>query len=121
MPSYRIDKISEEVRHALDSVIRNMHDPRITGTWCITHADVTRDLRYAKVYISVLESEKAPDMLKALKNAAGYIRRELGHNIEIRYVPELIFIEDKNIAYGTHIAQVLKQIGADTQNDTHQE
>ena len=110
MANFRIDRISEEVRHALDAIIREMNDPRISGTYCVTRADVTRDLRYAKVYVSVLEDDKADEMLKALKKAAGFIRRELGFRVDLRYTPELIFERDKNIAYGVHIAQVLKQV-----------
>ena len=110
MANFRIDRISEEVRHAIDAIIREMNDPRICGTYCVTRADVTRDLRFAKVYVSVLEEEKAPDLIKALKNAAGFIRRELGRRVDLRYTPELIFERDQNIAYGAHIAQVLREV-----------
>ena len=112
MANFRIDRISEEVRHALDAIIREMNDPRICGTYCVTHADVTRDLRYAKVYVSVLEDDMADDMLRALKKASGFIRRELGARVDLRYTPELIFERDRNIAYGVHIAQVLKEVAA---------
>ena len=112
MANFRIDRISEEVCHALDAIIREMNDPRICGTYCVTHADVTRDLRYAKVYVSVLEDDKADDMLRALKKASGFIRRELGARVDLRYTPELIFERDRNIAYGVHIAQVLKEVAA---------
>ena len=112
MANFRIDRISEEVRHALDAIIREMNDPRICGTYCVTHADVTRDLRYAKVYVSVLEDDKEDDMLRALKKASGFIRRELGARVDLRYTPELIFERDRNIAYGVHIAQVLKEVAA---------
>ena len=87
MAGFRLDRISEEVRHALDGIIREMNDPRIAGTYSVTRADVTRDLRYAKVYISVLESDKADEMVKALKKAAGFIRRELGARVQLRYTP----------------------------------
>ena len=87
-----------------------MNDPRITGTYAVTRADVTRDLRWAKVYISVLEDDTADDMIKALKKAAGYIRHELGLRIDLRFTPELLFLRDRNIAYGAHIAQVLKDV-----------
>lgn len=110
MSSFRIDRISEEVRHAIDSIIREMNDPRIGGTYCVTRADVTRDLRYAKVFVSILEDEKADDMIKALKKAAGFIRHELGGRVDLRYTPELLFERDRNIAYGVHIAQVLKDV-----------
>ncbi len=80
------------------------------GTYAVTRADVTRDLRWAKVYVSVLEDDKADDMIKALKKAAGYIRHELGLRVDLRYTPELLFERDRNIAYGAHIAQVLKEV-----------
>ena len=121
MASFRIDRISEEVRHAVDAVIREMNDPRISGTYCVTRADVTRDLRYAKVYVSIMEDEKADGMMKALKNAAGFIRHELGLRCQLRYTPELIFVRDQNIAYGAHIAQVLSEIdtGENHDDETH--
>lgn len=106
----RIDRISEEVRHALDRIIREeVHDPRVSGTWSIPRAEVTRDLRYCKVRVSILEEEKREDMMKALKNAAGFIRRELGHEVDLRYTPELIFELDTNIEYAAHIQQVLRE------------
>lgn len=107
----RIDRISEEVRRAVDQIIRDeIHDPRVGGTWSITRCEVTRDLKFAKIYVSVLEDEKREPMMKALKSAAGYIRRELGHSINIRYSPELHFVDDQNIAYGVHIAKVLSGV-----------
>lgn len=110
MSNFRIDRISEEVRHAIDAIIREMNDPRIDGTYCVTRADVTRDLRYAKVYVSILEDDKADDMMKALKKAAGFIRHELGARVDLRFTPELLFERDRNIAYGVHIAQMLKDV-----------
>ena len=68
---------------------------------------MTRDLRYAKIFVSVLEDDKRDDLLRALKSAAGYIRRSLGKSMLIRYSPELSFVKDENIAYGVHIAKVL--------------
>lgn len=121
MANFRIDRISEEVRHALDAIIREMNDPRIGGTYTVTRADVTRDLRYAKVYVSILEDEKAEDMMKALKKAAGFIRRELGYRANLRYTPELLFVRDQNIAYGAHIAQVLKDVEVDENHAVDQE
>lgn len=111
MAKHRIDMISEEVRKALDHIIRDcLDDPRIKGTFCITRTDVTRDLSYAKIYVSVLEEEFGKDLIAALKSAAGFIRRELGKTINIRHSPELSFILDKNIEYGIHIAEKLKQV-----------
>lgn len=107
----RTDRISEEVRREVDRIIReDVRDPRVGGTWSITRADVTRDLRYAKIRISVLEEEQRKPLVKALKNAAGFIRRELGKSLRLRYTPELLFEEDDNIAYGVHIASILSDV-----------
>ncbi len=108
----RIDRISEEVRRETDAIIREeLNDPRIGGTWSVTRAEVTGDLRYAKIYVSVLEDDRRDALMEALKNAKGFIRRALGKRMIIRYTPELIFISDKNIEYGVHIAKVLAETG----------
>ncbi|MBE5797130.1 MAG: 30S ribosome-binding factor RbfA [Clostridiales bacterium] len=121
----RIDRISEEVRREVDRIIREeLSDPRIGGTFSVTRAEVTRDLRHAKIYVSVLEDDRREGMMKALKSAAGYIRRALGQNIIIRYSPELTFVSDENIAYGVHIAKILadaqKTEGATNEEDDSQ-
>ena len=111
MSYQRIDRISEEVRREVDKIIRDeLHDPRIDGTFSITRAEVTRDLRFAKIYVSVLEDDKREPLMAALKNAAGYIRRALGKSMIIRYSPELIFVSDQNIAYGVRMAQLISEV-----------
>ena len=116
----RIDRISEEVRREVDRIIREeLNDPRIAGTFSVTRAEVTRDLRFAKIFVSVLEDDKRDDLLKALKSAAGYIRRELARGIVIRQSPELTFVKDENIAYGVHIAQVLADVQKTEGMTTH--
>ena len=108
----RIDRISEEVRRELDKLIReDLRDPRFSGTFSITHADVTRDLRYCKVYVSVLEPEKRKGVMDALKSAAGFLRRELGHRVDLRYTPELIFELDGSIEHGAHINEIISSPG----------
>ena len=120
MSYQRIERISEEVRREVDAIIREeLHDPQISGTFSVTRADVAGDLRYAKIYVSVLEDDKRDDLMQALKNAAGYIRRALGKRMIIRYSPELQFISDRNIAYGVHIAKVLAD-AAGTEGQTHE-
>lgn len=123
MSYQRIDRISEEVRHEVDRIIREeVSDPRVQGTFSITRAEVTRDLRYAKIYVSVLEDDKRDDLMKALKSASGFIRRSLGKNMLIRYAPELQFISDQNIAYGVHIAKMLAdaQVSAPNEQETEE-
>ncbi len=120
MSYQRIDRISEEVRREVDRIIReDLGDPRIDGTFSVTRAEVTRDLRYAKIYVSVLEEDKREPMMAALKSAAGFIRRELGRNIIIRYSPELSFVSDRNIAYGVHIAKVLSDARKTEELEAH--
>lgn len=119
MSYQRIDRISEEVRREVDRIIREeLNDPRVSGTFSVTRAEVTRDLRYAKIFVSVLEDEKREDLLKALKSAAGYIRRSLSRGIIIRSAPELTFVSDQNIAYGVHISQLLAQAQKGSEDNT---
>lgn len=110
MPAYdRIDRISEEVRREIDKVIReDVRDPRVGGMFSIVRCEVTRDLKFCKVRVSVLESDKREPMLAALKSAAGFIRRELGRRVQLRYIPELIFELDTNIEYAARINEILK-------------
>lgn len=111
MSYQRIDRISEQARREIDLIIREqLSDPRIKGTFSITRAEVTRDLRYARVYVSILEEENRAPMMAALKKAAGFVRHELGQRMIIRYAPEILFELDQNIEYGIHIASVLKQV-----------
>ena len=111
MASNRIGRINEEIQKELSNLIRNLKDPRVQDTMIsITHVETTPDLRWAKVYVSFLQEEKAADALKGLKSAGGYLRRELGSALNLRYTPELLFERDRNIAYGAHIAQVLKEV-----------
>ena len=109
MSYQRIDRISEQVRREVDRIIReDLSDPRIQGTY-----SVTRDLRYAKIYVSILEEENRKPMMAALKKAAGFVRHQLGEQMIIRYAPEILFELDNNIEYGIHIASVLKQVQAE--------
>ena len=114
MNNQRIDRINEEVKRHVDAILREeLHDPRIRGTFSVTRADVTRDLRYAKVYISIFKEEDRAPMMEALKKAAGFVRSQLGKRMIIRYAPEILFEADNNIEYGIHIADVLKKVQAE--------
>ena len=118
MSYQRIDRISEQVRREVDRIIRDrLSDPRIRGTSSVTRAEVTRDLRYAKIYVSILEEADRAPMMAALKKAAGFVRHELGQSMIIRYAPEILFEEDHNIEYGIHIASVLKQVRSEEETN----
>lgn len=110
MASNRIGRINEEIQKELASLLRNLKDPRVQDTMIsITHVQTTPDLRYAKVFVSFLEEQKAADALKGLKSASGYLRRELGNALKLRYTPELVWELDDSITYG---AKMLKLIGS---------
>jgi len=114
MASFRQDRISEELRRELDKILRSdLRDPRTQCTYSITRAEVTRDLRYAKVRVSVLEDDKREGMMRALKGAAGFLRHELGSRMQLRYTPELIFELDTNIEYADRIGKILREVGTD--------
>ena len=112
MASTRIDRISEEVMKALAESIRAVKDPRVkNGLVSITHCEVTGDLRYAKVYISVFGSdEQAAEVMKGLKSASGWLRREVGHKVQLRYAPEMVFHLDQSIQTGAHISKVIHDL-----------
>ena len=108
MASNRIGRINEEIQRELASLIPNVKDPRVSGRISVTAADTTPDLRYAKIYISVLDKSDCAQVLKGLKSASGYLRRELGHALQLRYTPELTFVRDDSIDQGAHILDMLR-------------
>lgn len=112
MPAYnRIDRISEEVKRELSLIIHEMKDPRLSGMVSVIGVRVTKDLKFAKAFISVLGSEEEKkNVLDALKSAAGFIRKEIGHRINLRATPEFSFVIDDSIEYGAHINEVLKNL-----------
>ena len=113
MSQNRIGRINEEIQRELSALIRTLKDPRVQNAMIsITSVDTTGDLRYAKVFVSVLEKEKARDVLKGLKSAGGYLRREIGAKLQLRYTPELQFEEDDSIERGTKMFALLRSLEA---------
>ena len=108
MASNRIGRINEEIQRELASLIPNVKDPRVSGLISVTAVDTTPDLRYAQIYISVLDKSDCAQVLKGLKSASGYLRRELGHALQLRYTPELTFVRDDSIDQGAHILDMLR-------------
>ena len=108
MASNRIGRINEEIQRELASLIPNVKDPRVSGLISVTAVDTTPDLRYAKIYISVLDKSDCAQVLKGLMSASGYLRRELGHALQLRYTPELTFVRDDSIDQGAHILDMLR-------------
>ena len=112
MASNRIGRINEEIQRELAEQIRFLKDPRVSqvGMVSIIRVDTTGDLRYARVWVSVLDKAQEKDVLKGLKSASGFLRRELGSRLNLRYTPELQFMSDDSIAHGAHILDLLNHV-----------
>jgi len=111
MASNRIGRINEEIQKELSNLIRNLKDPRVQDTMIsITHVETTPDLRWAKVYVSFLQEDRAQDALKGLKSAGGYLRRELGSALNLRYTPELNWALDDSITYGAKMMKLINSL-----------
>ncbi len=120
MATNRIGRISSEYTKALAEVMRTLKDPRITGLVSITRCDVTGDLRYANVYVSVLGAtpSECKDVLKGLKSASGYLRREVSRRVDLRAAPEPIFKLDDSIKRGTDLLSVLNTLDIPKEEDS---
>ena len=122
MASNRIGRINEEIQKELANLIRNLKDPRVQDTMIsITHVETTPDLRYAKVYVSFLQEERAKDALKGLKSAGGYLRRELGSALQLRYTPELTWALDDSITYGAKMLKLINSLEVKSDGDSDSE
>ena len=116
MASNRINRINEEIQKALADLLRNVKDPRVSGTMIsITRVETTPDLRFAKVYVSFLEESKSKEALKGLESAGGYLRRELGAALQLRHTPQLNWALDDSITYGARMLELINSldIGSD--------
>ena len=120
MASNRIGRINEEIQRELAELLRELKDPRVHKTMLsITHVETTPDLRYAKVYVSLLDKEYTKETLAGLKSSAGYLRRELGRTRQLRYTPELQWQADDSIVQGAHILDILSKL--DIPEDEHED
>ena len=106
----RIDKINEEIRRELANVVRELKDTRIPMMTSVVAVHVTNDLRYAKAYVSVMGDEQTQKKaIEGLKSAAGFVRREMGKRVDLRYTPEFLFELDHSIEHGAYINELLKK------------
>lgn len=105
----RTVRISEEMKREISAIIQSeLKDPRLSHLISVTNAKVTKDLRYAKVYVSIMgNDEEKKNALEGLKSAAGFIRREVGHRIQLRYTPEIQFELDNSIEHGAYISKLI--------------
>lgn len=110
MPKYRRGRINDEMQKEIAVAIRNVKDPRVSGAFIsITGADVTPDLKFAKIYYSALNGDKK-EVKQGLRAASGFIRGQIARSMNLRITPELTFIEDSSIEYGAKISKILEGI-----------
>ena len=110
MANYRRGRINEEMQKELTMILRRVKDPRVCEAFIsITSADCTPDLKFAKIYYSVMGGDKK-EVAKGLKAASGFIRRELANSLNLRITPELNFVKDGSIEHGAKIAKLLEEI-----------
>ena len=107
MPKYRRGRINDEMQSAVASILREVKDPRVKDAFVsVTGAEVTADLKYAKIFYSALRGEDK-EIAKGLKSSAPFIRGEIARRLNLRITPELTFLVDESIAHGAHIASLL--------------
>ena len=111
MASNRINRINEEIQKELSSLLRTVKDPRVQNTMIsITRVETTPDLRYTKVYVSFLQEERVKEAMAGLKSAGGYLRRQLGSNLQLRYAPEIVWALDDSITYGAKMLKLINSL-----------
>ena len=112
MPKNRLAGIESEFKRALSDIIKNdIKDPRVSEMTSVTRIEITRDLMYAKAYISIFDTDKKKkSTIDVLTHAQHHIKNEIGARINIRRLPEITFILDSSIEYSDRIAEILKKV-----------
>ena len=112
MASKRIDGINQEIQKELSALLRTVKDPRVQDVMIsITRVETTPDLRFTKVYVSFLQEGKVNDAMKGLKSAAGYLRRQIAANLQLRHAPEIQWALDDSITYGAKMLELINSLG----------
>ncbi len=107
----RLGRIEAEYKKELSHIIGfELKNPNVTGLISVTKVKVTNDLKYAKIYVSILNSKNLKETIAGLKKSAGFIRSELARRVNLRNTPELIFELDDSLEYGARIDTILKEI-----------
>ena len=111
MASNKLARTNDDIQIVLSKILREIKDPRVQqGMISVTRVETTGDLRYSKVWLSVMGMKDEKEFKKGLKSASGWLRRELGNTMKLRYTPELVFEIDHSIEYGAHISQVISAL-----------
>ena len=120
MPSNKLARTNDDIQYVLSRLLREVKDPRVQqGMISVTRVETTGDLRYSKIWLSVMGLRDEKEFKKGLKSASGWLRHELGSSLNLRYTPELVFEVDHSIEYGAHISDVINSL--DIKHDEDEE
>ena len=111
MPSHNLARTNDDIQRVIAAKLRDVKDPRVQqGMISVTRVETTGDLRYSKIWLSVMGLKSEKEFKRGLKSASGWLRRELGASLNLRYTPELVFELDHSIEYGAHINEVINSL-----------
>ena len=111
MSSNKLARTNDDIQRVIAAKLREVKDPRIQqGMISVTRVETTGDLRYSKIWLSVMGLENEKEFRRGLKSASGWLRKELGSSLNLRYTPELVFELDHSIEYGAHINEVINSL-----------
>ncbi len=111
MASNKLARTNDDIQFVISKLLREVKDPRVQqGMISVTRVETTGDLRYSKIWLSVMGMQDEKEFKKGLKSASGWLRRELGTSMNLRYTPELVFEIDHSIEYGAHISEVISNL-----------
>lgn len=111
MSSNKLARTNDDIQFALSKLLREVKDPRVQqGMISVTRVETTGDLRYSKIWLSVMGLQDEKEFRRGLKSASGWLRRELGSSLNLRYTPELVFELDHSIEYGAHISEMINSL-----------
>ena len=118
MPSNKLARTNDDIQFVLSKLLPQVKDPRVQqGMISVTRVETTGDLRYAKVWLSVLGMENEKEFRRGLKSASGWLRRELGSSLNLRYTPELVFEIDHSIEQGAYISGLIEKLDTGSSED----
>lgn len=120
MPSNKLARTNDDIQLVMSKLLREIKDPRVNqGMISVTRVETTGDMRYSKIWLSVMGMHNEKDFKKGLKSASGWLRRELGNSLKLRNTPELSFEIDHSIEYGAHINELINSL--DIRDDEEEE
>ena len=122
MPSNKLARTNDDIQIVMSKLLREIKDPRVNqGMISVTRVETTGDLRYSKIWLSVMGMKDEKEFRRGLRSASGWLRRELGSALNLRYTPELVFEVDHSIEYGAHINEMINSLEKEENKDDGKE